>query len=53
MLTNKQRKLNDFIIKEAGLELDDFNHVIDQDTGMPIIIKDKKASALAIFSQSR
>lgn len=42
MLTNKQRKLNDFIIKEAGLELDDFNHVIDQDTGMPIIIKDKK-----------
>lgn len=42
MLTNKQRKLNDFIIKEAGLELDDFNHVVDQDTGIPIIIKDKK-----------
>lgn len=41
MLTNKQRKLNDFIIKEAGLELDQRNHVIDQDTGMPIIIKGK------------
>lgn len=41
MLTNKQRKLNDFVIREAGLELDDNNHVIDQDTGMPIIIKDK------------
>ena len=41
MLTNKQRKLNDFIIREAGLELDDNNHVVDQDTGMPIIIKDK------------
>lgn len=41
MLTNKQRKLNDFIIREAGLELDDMNHVIDQDTGMPIVIKDK------------
>lgn len=41
MLTNKQRKLNDFIIKEAGLELDNNNHVIDQDTGMPIIIKGK------------
>ncbi len=42
MLTNKQRKLNDFVLREAGLELDDMNHVIDQDTGMPIIIKDKK-----------
>lgn len=41
MLTNKQRKLNDFVIREAGLELDDLNHVIDQDTGIPIIIKDK------------
>ena len=41
MLTNKQRKLNDFIIKEAGLELDEYNHVIDQDTGLPIKIKDK------------
>lgn len=41
MITNKQKKLNDFIIREAGLELDDDNHVIDQDTGMPIIIKDK------------
>lgn len=41
MLTPKQRKLNDFIIREAGLELDENNHIIDQDTGMPIIIKDK------------
>lgn len=41
MLTNKQRKLNDFILKEAGLELDEYNHIIDQDTGVPIIIKDK------------
>lgn len=41
MITNKQKKLNDFIIKEAGLELDNNNHVIDQDTGMPIIIKNK------------
>lgn len=41
MITNKQRKLNDFIIKEAGLELDNENHVIDQDTGVPIIIKGK------------
>ena len=41
MLTNKQRKLNDFIIREAGLELDHLNHVVDQDTGMPIIVKDK------------
>lgn len=41
MLTNKQKKLNDFIIREAGLELDDMNHIIDQDTGMPIVIKDK------------
>lgn len=41
MITNKQRKLNDFIIREAGLELDEYNHVIDQDTGLPIIIKDK------------
>ena len=42
MLTNKQRKLNDFVIREAGLELDDMNHIIDQDTGRPIIVKDKK-----------
>ena len=41
MLTKKQQKLNDFVLREAGLELDDLNHVIDQDTGMPIIIKDK------------
>lgn len=41
MLTNKQRKLNDFVIKEAGLELDSRNHVIDQDTGIPIMIKGK------------
>lgn len=41
MLTNKQRKLNDFIIKEAGLELDYKNHVVDQDTGIPIVIKGK------------
>lgn len=42
MLTNKQKKLNDFIIREAGLELDEMNHIVDQDTGMPIIVKDKK-----------
>lgn len=42
MLTNKQKKLNDFIIREAGLELDEMNHVVDQDTGMPITVKDKK-----------
>lgn len=42
MLTNKQKKLNDFVIREAGLELDEMNHIIDQDTGMPIIVKDKK-----------
>ena len=41
MLSNKQRKLNDFVIKEAGLELDMNNHVIDQDTGLPIMIKGK------------
>lgn len=41
MITDKQKKLNDFIIKEAGLELNDNNHVIDQDTGLPIIIKGK------------
>lgn len=41
MITKKQKKLNDFIIKEAGLELDNNNHIIDQDTGMPIIIKGK------------
>ena len=41
MLTKKQKKLNDFVLREAGLELDELNHVIDQDTGMPIIIKDK------------
>lgn len=41
MLTNKQRKLNDFVIREAGLELDEMNRVIDQDTGRPIIVKDK------------
>lgn len=41
MLTNKQRKLNDFVIKEAGLELDQRNHVIDQDTGEAITIKGK------------
>ena len=42
MLTPKQKKLNDFVIREAGLELNEMNHVVDQDTGMPIIIKDKK-----------
>lgn len=41
MLTNKQKKLNNFILRESGLELDDNGHVIDQDTGMPIIVKDK------------
>ena len=41
MITDKLKKLNNFIIKEAGLELDKQNHVIDQDTGMPIIIKGK------------
>lgn len=41
MLTKKQMKLNDFVLKEAGLELDEANHVIDQDTGLPIMIKDK------------
>ena len=41
MLTKKQQKLNDFVIKEAGLELDYRNHVVDQDTGLPIIIKNK------------
>lgn len=41
MLTDKQRKLNDFIIKEAGLELDSNNHIIDQDTGCAIKIKGK------------
>lgn len=41
MLTNKQRKLNDFIIKEAGLELDSRNHLIDQDTGNEITIRGK------------
>lgn len=41
MITAKQKKLNDFIIKEAGLELDSSNHVIDQDTGLPITIKGK------------
>ena len=42
MLTNKQRKLNEFVLKEAGLELDSQNHVIDQDTGVPIMVKAKK-----------
>lgn len=42
MITKKQKKLNDFIIREAGLELDEYNHVIDQDSGLPIVIKDKK-----------
>lgn len=41
MITPKQKKLNDFVIKEAGLELDSDNHVIDQDTGIPVIIKGK------------
>lgn len=42
MITNdKLKKLNDFIIKEAGLELNNQNHIIDQDTGMPILIKGK------------
>ena len=41
MITPKQRKLNDFIIKEAGLELDSDNHVLDQDTGLPIKIRGK------------
>ena len=39
MITTKQKKLNDFIIKEAGLELDSENHVFDQDTGLPITVK--------------
>lgn len=41
MITPKQKKLNDFILKEAGLELDSDNHVLDQDTGIPITIKGK------------
>lgn len=41
MITTKQKKLNDFIIKEAGLELDQNNHVFDQDTGLPITVKGK------------
>ena len=41
MITAKQKKLNDFIIKEAGLELDSENHVFDQDTGLPITVKGK------------
>lgn len=39
MITPKQKKLNDFILKEAGLELDEDNHVLDQDTGLPITVK--------------
>ena len=41
MITDKQKKLNDFIIKEAGLELNSQNHIIDQDTGLPILVKGK------------
>lgn len=41
MITPKQKKFNDFVLREAGLELDNENHVIDQDTGLPIIVKNK------------
>lgn len=41
MISEKQKKLNNFILKEAGLELDSNNHVVDQDTGKKIIVKGK------------
>lgn len=41
MITPKQKKLNDFIMKETGLELDQNNRVVDQDTGMYLVINNK------------
>ncbi len=41
MLNKDKKQLNDWLMTQTGLELNEFNHVVDQDTGQELQIKGK------------